>query len=85
MFPANSRWIKNISSLTPTNPPSPPPAVFKAVSDAEKIKLNLYPDPEAFSLRKALAESFGVSAENVIVTNGSDETQIGRASCRERV
>jgi len=48
--------------------------VFKAVSDAEKIKLNLYPDPEAFSLRKALAESFGVSAENVIVTNGSDET-----------
>jgi histidinol-phosphate aminotransferase len=69
--PVDKKYIKLNTNESPF-PPSP--EVLKAINDGEKGKLNLYPDPEALSLRKALAESFGVSAENVIVTNGSDET-----------
>ena len=52
-------------------PPSPKAvaAVKKAASD-----LNLYSDPECKKLVQALAENFGVKCENVIATNGSDET-----------
>ena len=52
-------------------PPSPKAvaAVKKAAAD-----LNLYSDPECKKLVTALAENFGMEPENIIATNGSDET-----------
>ena len=35
--------------------------------------LNRYSDPECLELTNAIAEYYGVTAENVLVTNGSDE------------
>lgn len=47
----------------------------KAVMAAEReaVRLNLYPDPECKALSKAFAESMGVSEDEVLATNGSDE------------
>lgn len=37
------------------------------------IPLNRYPDPQAWELRKKFAAFYGVSPENVVAGNGSDE------------
>ncbi len=48
------------------------PSVLEALKN-ESTKLQLYSDPESINLRKKIAEIYGVSPEQVIVTNGSDE------------
>lgn len=48
------------------------PAVAAAVTAALDL-VHRYPDPLAGELREALAEEFGVSPEQVLVGNGSDE------------
>lgn len=47
----------------------------KAVKAAEReaVRLNLYPDPECRALSCAFAKSIGVSEDEVLATNGSDE------------
>jgi histidinol-phosphate aminotransferase len=42
----------------------------KALADVE---LHRYPDPTAVALRRVLAAALGVAAEQIVVTNGSDE------------
>ncbi|MBQ7288504.1 MAG: histidinol-phosphate transaminase [Clostridia bacterium] len=54
---------------------SPFPASKKAVAEAAKATgmLQLYSDPESRALCEKLAETYGVSCDEVIATNGSDE------------
>lgn len=68
--PRDRRYIKLNTNESPY-PPSE--GVLDALSREEVASLNLYPDPTCKALREALAGYFGVSAENVTVTNGSDE------------
>jgi histidinol-phosphate aminotransferase len=57
---------------TNENPYPPAPDILEALQ-TELSKLRLYPDPVSTSLRKAAATVFGVSHENIIAGNGSDD------------
>ena len=67
--PKDTQYIK----LNTNESPYPPSenAVKLAAEAAEK--LNLYPDPECYELTSTLAGLLGVSREEVLLTNGSDE------------
>ena len=68
--PADMEYIK----LNTNESPYPPaPGVIEAINETEISKLNLYPDPDGARLIERLAEFHGVSRENVIIGNGSDE------------
>lgn len=54
------------------NPLGPSPKVIEALQEALK-ELHLYPEASYFTLRKAIAEKWGVSPEEVILGNGSNE------------
>lgn len=67
--PKNMEYIK----LNTNESPFPP---SKAVQDgvfAQAGKLQLYSDPECKLLHESLANCYGVSAREVLTTNGSDE------------
>jgi len=68
--PTDTQYIKLNTNESPF-PPSP--EVIKAISAAEVSKLNLYSDPTCGILNQAIAKRYGVSVENVISGNGSDE------------
>ena len=68
--PRDKKYIK---LNTNESPYPPPPAVCQAVTRQAIDDLRLYPDPDALPLKKALAELYGVEAENVFLTNGSDD------------
>ncbi|MBQ8382935.1 MAG: histidinol-phosphate transaminase [Clostridia bacterium] len=57
---------------TNESPYSPSPKAL-AVIEGEASKLNLYSDPTARFLHEAIADHYGVTADRVIATNGSDE------------
>lgn len=57
---------------TNENPYPPAPEIIEAIQ-TELSKLRLYPDPVSTNLRKAAATVFGVSHENIIAGNGSDD------------
>lgn len=50
----------------------PSPRVIEAIHSAAE-RVNEYPDPSSWSLRKALAKYNNVNPDNIIVGNGSDE------------
>ncbi len=54
------------------NPLGPSPKALAAVAGALRT-INLYPDGSAFYLRRRLAERHGVSPDDVLVGNGSNE------------
>lgn len=54
------------------NPLGPSPKAVAAMHEAIN-HVNRYSDPGSWPLRHTLAEHFGLKAENVICTNGSDE------------
>jgi len=61
---------------TNENPYPPSPKVAAALAGASE-RFRLYPDPVCMKLREAIAElhaAHGITAEQVIVGNGSDET-----------
>ena len=67
--PKDMQYIK----LNTNESPYPPAQnVINAVS-GEVEKLALYPDPECSILREKIAEIYNVKAENVLVSNGSDD------------
>lgn len=68
--PVDMEYIKLNTNESPF-PPSP--EVIAAITREEVKNLRLYSDPECKSLRDALAKEFGVSRENVFVSNGSDD------------
>lgn len=68
--PKDKKYIKLNTNESPY-PPSP--SVIKAVNSEEVADLRLYSDPESSSVKKAIAEVYGVDSKNVFVSNGSDE------------
>lgn len=64
--------MKYIKLNTNESPYPPSPDVTKAVKEQVEI-LQLYSDPECFALREEIAKLYDVKAENVIVSNGSDD------------
>lgn len=54
------------------NPLGAPKAARKAIKKEAKNAFR-YPDDSMFELKSALAEKFGVGAENLIITHGSDQ------------
>ena len=68
--PRERKYIK----LNTNESPYPPSAgVINAVCDREVAMLNLYPDPTCKVLKEKLAALYGVGAQNVFVSNGSDD------------
>lgn len=59
---------------TNENPFPPSPDVLEALSRKEAEALDLYPDPQSRRLCAAIAAFYGVGEQQVMVTNGSDET-----------
>ncbi|WP_153730788.1 histidinol-phosphate transaminase [Sporosarcina obsidiansis] len=59
---------------TNENPYPPSPKVLEAIkAQVEENSLQLYPSPTADPLRHAIAETYGLTKEQVFVGNGSDE------------
>ncbi len=61
--------------LNTNESPFPPPEAWRQAFEAglSGVPFNRYPDREARALRRALAESHGVSPEEVFAANGSNE------------
>ncbi len=69
--PRDKRYIK----LNTNEFPYPPaPDVINAINSDVISDLRLYSDPTAKNLKESLAKYYGVDAENVFVSNGSDES-----------
>ena len=68
--PRDRRYIKLNTNESPY-PPSP--EVIQAVDAALLSDLRLYPDPVCTTLRQKMAALLGVNAENVFLSNGSDD------------
>lgn len=54
------------------NPFGPSPRAIEAVKEAA-LSMHIYPDGAAYELKQAIASKFSVSADQVMVGNGSDE------------
>lgn len=66
--------ISNLVKLnTNENPYGPSPKVLAAIAAANDDNLRLYPDPDATSLKDAIAKQYDVTRAQVFVGNGSDE------------
>ena len=67
--PKDTQYIKLNTNESPYLPSE---NAVRLASDAAK-RLNLYPDPECYELSEILAKTLGVSRDEVLLTNGSDE------------
>ena len=68
--PRDAAYIK----LNTNESPFPPaPAVTAALTRREAELLRLYPDPTGRALKEKLAGLYGVGAENIYLSNGSDD------------
>lgn len=68
--PQDMQYVK----LNTNESPFPPPPAVKSAVASEAEALRLYPDPDCTKLTAMLAKYCGVSPDEVMVTNGSDET-----------
>lgn len=71
--PGEQPKTKVIKLNTNENPYGPGERVKKAISDFDEDVLRKYPDPDALSLREALAKYHNVSVDSVFVGVGSDD------------
>lgn len=67
--PKDMRYIK----LNTNESPFPPSPLALRMAKEAAENLQLYSDPECRALVSAAAERFGVSADEILFTNGSDE------------
>ena len=58
---------------TNENPYPPSPLVLARLREACSADLRLYPDPDAWTLRRKLGEVFAIAPQQIMVGNGSDE------------
>jgi histidinol-phosphate aminotransferase len=72
--PGEQPKLDNLVKLnTNEHPYGPSPRALEAIRQATSDALRLYPDPNADTLKTALAQRHGVKANQVFVGNGSDE------------
>ncbi|MEW8507427.1 MAG: histidinol-phosphate transaminase [Candidatus Thiodiazotropha sp.] len=72
--PGEQPRIDNLIKLnTNENPYGPSPRVIEAINQAANTDLRLYPDPASLTLRKTVADYYGLTADQVFIGNGSDE------------
>ncbi len=55
------------------NPLGPSPRAVEAIRE-EATRINLYPDPDARILKRALAEELGVATDQILFGNGGEST-----------
>ena len=67
--PQDKQYVK----LNTNESPFPPSAKAQAAAAEAAARLELYPDPTCRAIREKLGALYGLSADEVIVTNGSDE------------
>ena len=67
--PKDMRYIK----LNTNESPFPPSEKAQKMAAEAAARLHLYPDPTCSALHKALADLYGLSPDEVLCTNGSDE------------
>ena len=67
--PKDTQYIKLNTNESPFPPSNK--AIDCAVTEAKRLQL--YPDPECKELTEKIAKMLGVSSDEVLVTNGSDE------------
>lgn len=67
------RDMKYIKLNTNESPYPPSKGVIDAINAREAENLRLYSDPECKHLKNAIASLYGVDAENVYLSNGSDD------------
>lgn len=68
--PKDQKYIK---LNTNENPYPPSPKVIEAIKKAADYRLKLYPDANCESLKKTIAEYYGLSQDEIFIGNGSDE------------
>ena len=72
--PGEQPKLNNLVKLnTNENPYGPSPSVIAALQLEAAETLRLYPDPNSDKLKTAIADNFGLQANQVFVGNGSDE------------
>ena len=72
--PGEQPQLENIVKLnTNENPYGPAPGVLEAISEQTSGELRKYPDPNAVTLKRTIAEYHGIDEKQVFVGNGSDE------------
>lgn len=72
--PGEQPKIEGLVKLNTNECPYPPSeAVLQAIAGQATETLRLYPDPQALSLKTAIAERHGLQVPQVFVGNGSDE------------
>lgn len=67
--PNDTNYIK----LNTNESPFPPSKRAQRLANTAAKRLELYPDPECRELTEKLADTLGVNADEVLLTNGSDE------------
>jgi histidinol-phosphate aminotransferase len=72
--PGEQPKIQNLVKLnTNENPYGPSDQVIRALQAVANDDLRLYPDPNSDKLKAAIADNYGLQANQVFVGNGSDE------------
>ncbi len=72
--PGEQPKLDNLTKLNTNENPFPPsPKAVEAIQAALGSELRLYPDPNAESFRRAVAQYYGLAMEQVFAGNGSDE------------
>ncbi len=72
--PGEQPKLNNLVKLnTNENPYGPSAKVIEALKAEAADTLRLYPDPNSDKLKAAIAQNFGLNANQVFVGNGSDE------------
>ncbi len=67
------RDMQYIKLNTNESPYPPAPSVVAAMNGEEVANLRLYSDPTAQGLKEKLAGLYGLAAENIFLSNGSDD------------
>ena len=78
--PRDKQYIKLNTNESPY-PPSQ--AVLAALGEDDIKDLRLYSDPEGKELKAALARLYGVGADQIFLSNGSDDILISQHAARQ--
>ena len=71
--PGEQPKVLNVTKLNTNECPFPPSEKVMAFAWEHTRPLNLYPEIQCIDVRQALAELHGIAADNIVLSNGSDE------------